>query len=191
MHYESLIYSLLTGISICIYVTDERVWYENPLLYGFAVTALILFAWYAYQDRPAVLGILSVINIGCILLDHYFENRIGSGVLLLAGSTLYFLFVIFSYNSTDESCTEEFKKLSWKNLLLDLSVLNVIAFGIFLLTDVDFAAYAILQVIHAIYIVVINMNDVKVHLPLGRNRKSNLTLNQEQQSLFGINDDDV
>ena len=187
MHYESLVYSLFTGISICIYTVGEWVWYENPLLYGFGLTTILLFAWYAYENRPAFLGMLSLINILCILLDQYFDNRIGSGVLLLVGSTLYVLFSLFSFTTMDGSCTEEFKEKAWKDLRMDLSVVNIIVFGIFLLTDMDIVGFVVVQVIHAIYIVAISIPRIPIHLPVGNTR---FTGNEEQQSLFGINADE-
>ena len=187
MLYDALVYSLLTGISICIYTVGEWVWYENPLLYGFGLTTILLFAWYAYENRPAFLGMLSLINILCILLDQYFDNRIGSGVLLLVGSTLYVLFSLFSFTTMDGSCTEEFKEKSWKDLRMDLSVVNIIVFGIFLLTDMDIVGYVVVQVIHAIYIVAISMPRIPISLPL---RNTRFTGNEEQQSLFGINADE-
>ena len=189
MHYESLVYSLFTGISICIYAVDEWVWYENPLLYGFGLTTILLFFWYAFENRPAFLGMLSLINILCILLDQYFDNRIGSGVLLLVGSTLFVLFSLFSFTTMNESCTEEFKKKSWKDLQMDLSVTNIIVFGIFLLTDMGIVGYIVVQVVHTIYIVVIILPTVPISLPIGRPNQR-FTANEEQQSLFGINVDD-
>ena len=188
MHYESLVYSLFTGISICIYTVGEWVWYENPLLYGFGLTTILLFVWYAYEDRPAFLGILSLINILCILLDQYFNNRIGSGVLLLVGSTLYVLFSLFSFTTLDESCTEEFKEKSWRDLRMDLSVVNIIVFGIFLLTEMDIVGFIVVQVIHTIYIVAISMPRIPISLPVGK--KPSFMENEEQQSLFGINADE-
>lgn len=106
--------------------------------------------------------------------------------LRISGVVASLVFTFVSYHYIDNNCTIDFKNECWKGVLADFSLITVIGMSITLYFKASFWVFLVIYLVSLLYAYYLTV-DFSVSGPT----RVNLTNNDEQRTLFGINDNDI
>jgi peptidoglycan/LPS O-acetylase OafA/YrhL len=160
-----------------------------PFLFeiGALIFALILVAGYGiFKQVNAVQLAQPLLLIILCIIAAFVTDEIASFWLRTVGVIVVIAISVVSFHVIDESCTEDFKNERWKSLTSDISLISIIGMSIAQYFIASFWVFLVIYLVtlsHAYYLV--------VGFPSSGYNTTNLTCNRDQQSLFGINDDEI
>jgi hypothetical protein len=138
---------------------------------------------------------LSIVCIPCIIAGAAViadpDNALVALWLRIGGVVACILFSVLLYNTIDKGCTLEFKNTCFKGVLADLSLLGIIPAALDIYFDwmsIGSAISLCLTILYGGILVYKSDDSIGSSNTIGQN---NFMSNDEQRSLFGINDDDI
>jgi hypothetical protein len=197
MRVESIIASVLIIVSLIHRdVWDWFVVAVPSVILGFVITFWYMLSmlddftneYYRYVH-------LSIVCIPCIIAGAAViadpDNALVALWLRIGGVVACILFSVLLYNTIDKGCTLEFKNTCFKGVLADLSLLGIIPAALDIYFDwmsIGSAISLCLTILYGGILVYKSDDSIGSSNTIGQN---NFMSNDEQRSLFGINDDDI
>jgi hypothetical protein len=191
MRVESIIASVLIIISLFHPdIPDFLVWLIPSAILGFVITFGFMNsmlndtnAYYRYAHL-SIVCIPCIIAAAAVIADP--NNALVALWLRTGGVVACLVLSAILYNTIDKECTLEFKNQCFRGVLADLSLLGIIPAAL----DIYFGWWSIgsgislgLTIFYGGFLVYEPGNKTS--------RSGNFMDNDEQQTLFGINDDDI
>lgn len=155
---------------------------------GPSLSIMYLYALDSYWETQVIWPILG----GYIAVIVYFATYTESLVLIsyISTSCISVIDSVLKYISASRDCTTTFKDTCFRNFLLDVSVLNVTILAILSYFAISWWIGLCSNIAFLIYFVMVNKR-LRESI-IGNTITSNdLQNNQEQEQLFGINEDGI
>jgi len=197
MRVESIIASVLIIISLIH--RDMPDWFVvavPSVILGFVITFGFMLSmlnegtniYYRYVH-------LSIVCIPCIIAQAAVivdpDNALVALWLRISGVVACILFSVLLYNTIDKGCTLEFKSECFQGVLADLSLFAIIPAALdiyFGWMSIGSAISLCLTILYGGFLVYEPDDSIGSSNTTGQN---NFMSNEEQRSLFGINDEDI
>ena len=180
--------SLVQSIFICICYTINL-----PLGIVVLLIPSIIHIWNASDPPTNKLQLIPFISLIPFALSFLFDSIFMILILPLVGILIHVsVSVMFNFLYRDPNCTPEFKKFSYYNMLSDFSLFIVLTCPImkyYMVTWEFFLIPLVISILYALgmlYFMLTHIGDWEAPRWGG-----DLTDNEEQQQLFGINDDQI
>ncbi len=190
MRVESIIASVLIIVSLIHRdVWDWFVVAVPSVILGFVITfgfmiSMLTSKNYYRSVHLSIVCIPCIIAAAAVIADP--DNALVALWLRISGVVACILFSVLLYNTIDKDCTLEFKSVCFQGVLADLSLLGIIPAAL----DIYFSWWSIGSGI-SLFLTVL-YGGVLVYEPGNKMGGSgNFMDNDEQQTLFGINDEDI
>jgi len=195
MRVESIIASVLIIISLIH--RDMPDWFVvavPSVILGFVITFGYMLSMLTDFTIPRYVH-LSIVCIPCIIAQAAVivdpDNALVALWLRISGVVACILFSVLLYNTIDKGCTLEFKSECFQGVLADLSLFAIIPAALdiyFGWMSIGSAISLCLTILYGGFLVYEPDDSIGSSNTTGQN---NFMSNEEQRSLFGINDEDI
>ena len=179
--YESIISMLIINLSLL--GMNIPFFFEIGALF-LAFTLVVGYGLFKQKSAVQLAQPLLLI-IPCIIAA-FVEGEVAS-FWIRTTSVIFAIAISFiSFYVIDESCTEDFKNGSWKAVMADISLISIIGMSIAHYFVASFWVFLVIYIAMLSYVYYL-----LVGFPSSGYNTTSLTCNSDQQSLFGINDDEI
>lgn len=180
--YESILSMLIINLSLL--GMNIPFFFEIVAL----LLALVLVLGYGvFMKKKSIKQLVQplLLIVFCIIAASVSDD-ITSFWIRTTGVIVALMVSFLSFYVVDESCTEDFKNECWKTLMCDISLVSIIGMSIAKYFVASFWVFLVIYLVMLSYVYYL-----VVGFPSYSSSSMDLTSNTEQQSLFGINDDEI
>ena len=180
--YESILSMMIINLSLL--GMNIPFFFEIGAL--FLALALVLGYGVIMKKKNIKQMVQPLLLIVFCIIAAFVTDKVASFWIRSAGVIVAIISSFITFYLIDESCTEDFKNECWKALLCDISLVSIIGMSIAKYFVASFWVFLVIYLVMLSYVYYL-----VVGFPSYSPNNMDLTSNIEQQSLFGINDDEI